>query len=109
MEWEADPMTMARRIASGSSEASAQRQLPGIDFGWPFGTVQGVDVAPAQQMDADAADKREQMKRLISKRCLIQRKNSSTLAFARARRKSKDRQNSTEQAWDKPGHDNKSR
>ena len=97
-------MTMARRIASGSREASLQRQLPGIDLRRPFGTVQGVDVAPVQQMDAYAADKREQighrllpgvrqsqqqerdqrdgdlnvpMKRLISRRCLIQRKNSS--------------------------------
>ena len=61
LEWESDPMTMARRIASGSSQASAQRQLPGIDLGRPFGTVQRVDVAPAQQVDANTADKLEQI------------------------------------------------
>ena len=61
LEWESDPMTMARRIASGSREASLQRQLPGIDLRRPFGTVQGVDVAPVQQMNAYAADKREQI------------------------------------------------
>ena len=61
LEWEFDPMTMARRIASGSREASLQRQLPGIDLRRPFGTVQGVDVAPVQQMNAYAADKREQI------------------------------------------------
>src|SRR5471030_2669875 len=59
--WESDPMTMARPIAPGSREASIQRQLPGIDLRRPFENVQGVDVAPAQQMDADAADKREQI------------------------------------------------
>ncbi len=47
--WETDPMT----IAPGSREASFQRQLPGIDLRRPVGTVQGVDVTPAQQMDAD--------------------------------------------------------
>ena len=52
-----DPMIMAGSIALGSREAFTQRQLPGINLGRAFGTVQGVDVAPVQQMDAHAADK----------------------------------------------------
>ena len=54
-------MTVARSIAPGSRETSVQSQLPGIAVGRVFRTVQGVDVAPVQQMDADAADELEQI------------------------------------------------